>query len=67
MVKISTLFYVVNNFEENQNFILSNQIFSNEKNNQQEIIVDKALNSLEFEVRNEVLQKVFDYAHKFTA
>ena len=62
MGKNSTLFYLVNNTKKNQDHVLSNQMFSENEEDQQFNDVDLALNKLEFEVRDEILEKVIDYA-----
>ena len=59
----STIFYLVNNADQNQKQVLSENLFENKDDDDE---VTKCLNGLEFKVHDEVLKKIFDFAKKFT-
>ncbi|MBN2520344.1 MAG: hypothetical protein JXB17_07570 [Bacteroidales bacterium] len=65
MGKNSTIFYLVNNTNQNQNQVLLDDIFENTDEDENEE-VNYYLNNLEFKVHERVLEKVFDFAKRFT-
>ncbi len=65
MGKNSTIFYLVNNSNQNQNQVLLDDVFENTDEDENEEVFNY-LNNLEFKVHEHVLEKVFDFAKKFT-
>ena len=65
MVKNSTLFYLVDNTGPYQNYVLTDDSLNkNGSVDEKEIL--SGLDNVEFDVKEEILERIIDYARKFT-